>query len=493
MAKRKKLYIVGIDAGVLWIISRLHKKYDMKGFDYFINEGGLREMPSTSPPVSSAAWPSIYTGKKPGEHGIMDFLHLDKNYDRQIIYYETQKHKPFWEVLAQKGIRSLCITPPMVLEKSSTHNVDLITGWPLSPSYNSKELESAAKKFGFKGEQDLGIDLDKQSIPLQKATKSYVESIQSRSEMAKYLIKKNDYDLVMVCYTETDRIIHYALNKKDWEKYVAPVYKSASDFLEWIVEYAKSEKDGASVMLFSDHGSQPVRNKFLTNTWLIDNGYASLRSSKPKPKKNGIGLKTKRYVSERIMKLKIRRAVYNKMPAFMKRSVEKMLDESLTTYPQVGEHIKIQESDLDMANTKVFSAVSYGPDGMMWINDSRFSKPGVKDSQTSRVKNEIIAKLKKLKTKDGKQLVLKIIDGKKYYKDAKSFIAPDILFELAPGNIVDFSYYSSNGIFMEPELARSGDHSQNGIFGWIGSGLKANKKGTTIYDIYPYIMKYFER
>ena len=63
----------------------------------------------------------------------------------------------------------------------------------------------------------LGLNLDKQAMPLEEAARSYTQSIESRSEMAKYLIKKNDYDLVLVCYTETDRIIHYALNKKDWE------------------------------------------------------------------------------------------------------------------------------------------------------------------------------------------------------------------------------------------------------------------------------------
>ena len=487
--------MIGLDAAVLWIVSKLYKKYDMKGFEYFMDEGGLRDLESTCPPVSAAAWPSIYTGKRPDEHGIMDFLHIDRNYDRQLIYYEPEKHSPFWEVLARKGFRSLCITPPMVLQKSSAKNVDMITGWPLQPKYGSKELESAAKKFGFDGERDLGVELDKQAMPLEEAARSYTQSIESRSEMAKYLIKKNDYDLVLVCYTETDRIIHYALNKKDWEKFIAPVYKSASDFLEWIVDYTRAQEEESTIILFSDHGSQPIRNKFLTNTWLIDNGYATLQPGKTKPKMKGSAIGAKRYISERIMKLKIRRTVYNRMPAFMKRSVEKMMAESLADYKEDPEHIKIQESDLDMGKTRVFSAVSNGPDGMLWINDSRFSKPAVKKGETERLKREIVDKLKGLKTKDGKKLVLKVIDGRKYYKNAKSFIAPDIMFELSPGNVVDFTYYSSSGIFMRPEEWRSGDHSQNGIFGCINNKAKTklDKKDPSVYDIYPFVIDYFSK
>ncbi len=465
----------------------------MKGFEHFIRDGGLREMESTYPPVSAAAWPSIYTGKKPDEHGVMDFLYIDKNYDRQLIYYEPERHNPFWEVLARNGLRSLCITPPMVLQKSNSKNVDLITGWPLPPRYGSKELERIAKRFGFSGEQDLGVDLDKQAMPLEKATKAYQQSIESRSEMAKYLIKKNDYDLVLVCYTETDRIIHYSLNKKDWERFVAPVYKSASDFLEWLIDYTKAQEGESAIVLFSDHGSQPIRSKFLPNTWLIDNGYAALQPGKTGPQKKGPVIKAKRYLSERIMKIKIRRAVYNSMPAFMKRSVEKMMDESLIDYGGDTEHMKIMESDLNMAKTRVFSAVSGGPDGMMWINDSRFSKPAVTKREVPALREEIIEKLKRLKTKDGKALVTKVIDGRKYYKNTKSFIAPDILFELSPGNIVDFSFYSSSGIFMEPEVWRSGEHSQNGILGCITNNTKTSldKKEPSVYDIYPFVMDYF--
>jgi predicted AlkP superfamily phosphohydrolase/phosphomutase len=493
MVKRKKLYVIGLDGVSLWIISRLAKRQRMKGFEYLINEGRLMEMASTIPPVSAAAWPSIYSGKKPGEHGVMDFIHIDKNYTRQLIYYDMEKHQPFWEELAKKGFRSLAITPAMVLQKSRSKNVDMMTGWPLQPSFNSKQLEGAAKRFRFNGEPDLGTELDNRKITLEKATELYKASMHSRAEMSKYMIKENDYDIAFVCFTETDRIQHYALNRKNWEDYLAPIYKEASDFIEWILEYSKKQKEDALILVISDHGGQPVRNKFLANTWLIDNGYAALKTGSTKTKGKGPAHPLKRYISERVMKIKIRRAIYNKMPAFMKKAAEEFLNEGLVQ-EHGKEHIKIQESDLAIGETKVFSAVSYGPVGMMWINDSRFSKPAVKRADTDRIRREIMEKLGKLKTKEGKRLVLEIIDGRKYYKGSKSFIAPDILFELESGYIVDFSFYSSSGIFMKPELARSGDHEPNGIFGYVNNSsanVNMDKKETSVYDIYKYIMEYY--
>jgi predicted AlkP superfamily phosphohydrolase/phosphomutase len=482
MSTKKKIYIIGIDSAPLWIISKLYKKYKMKGFSRFIDHGLLKEMRSTMPPVTAAAWPSIYTGKEPKEHGMMDFLHIDRNYTRQLMYYDPEEHNPFWEVLAKKGLKSLVVTPAMVLKKSKSQNVDIITGWPLQPSYGSKELERAAKKFGFTGEPDLGIDLDKRSLPLAKATELYTKS----------MIKKKDYDVVFVCFTETDRIQHYALNRKDWEKYLAPLYKAVSDFVEWTIDYTESRKEDSTVIIVSDHGSQPVYNKFLVNGWLADNGYATLKVGKSGKRANGSHVQdVKRQISERVMKLKIRRAVYNAMPAFMKKAAEKMIEESLGE-SQDGEHIKIQESDWNMRNTKAFAAVSYGPMGMIWINDERFSEPAVKKNERTKIKKEIMAKLAKLKSKDGKRLIENIVDGNKYYEGAKHFIIPDILFELREGNIVDFSYYSSQGIFMKPEIFRSGDHTKNGIIGIFNSKNANVPQRLSVSDVFPIIVDNFK-
>ncbi len=484
---QKKLYIIGIDSAPLWIISHLYKKYKMRGFEHFINEGTLTDLESTMPPVTAAAWPSIYSGEHPKGHGVIDFLYIDKNYTRQLIYYEPEGHKPFWEELSERGKRSLVVTPPMVLQKTKSKNVDLITGWPLEPRYGSKELEAAADKFGFKGEPDIGVDLDKKTLPLDKARMLYDQSIKARSEMSKYLIKKKDYDLVFVCFTETDRIQHYALNKPNWEKYVAPLYASISSFVEWVIDYSKSKNEDSMVLLVSDHGAQPVKNKFLLNTWLIDNGYAAIRQDKMNVRKRGRMQNAKRYISERIMKLKIRRVVYNVMPSFMKTTVEKMIDESLEE-GQDNEHLKIQETDFDMGKTRAFAAVSYGPVGMIWINDSRFSKPTVKHDYKEKLKSEIIAKLSRLKTEEGDRLVIEILDGSKYYKGSKSFIPPDILIELKKETIIDFSYYSTSGIFMKPEIYRSGDHTRNGIFGTT----KHIRKSVSLYELKDLIVNYFK-
>ena len=71
---RKKLYMVGVDSAPLWIVKYLSNKYRMRGFDAFFRKGFLKEIESTLPPLSGPAWPSIYTGLEPRQHGVIDFL-----------------------------------------------------------------------------------------------------------------------------------------------------------------------------------------------------------------------------------------------------------------------------------------------------------------------------------------------------------------------------------------------------------------------------------
>ncbi|MDE1870091.1 MAG: alkaline phosphatase family protein [Candidatus Micrarchaeota archaeon] len=500
-AKRRKLYLIGVDAAPLWAILELSQKYEMKGFSRFLKGGTLNELESTLPPVTAAAWPSIYTGLEPKDHGVMDFVYLDRNYVKQLIYYDSKKNPPFWDKLAKSGVRSLILTPAMVLTLSDSKNIDMVTGWPLEPKYSSEELRKAAKKFGFRGEPEIGVDLDKGVVPIAEGSKKYCKSIKARAEMGKYLIKKNDYDLVFVCFTETDRIQHYSFNNKNWSDYIHPLYENISEFIEWVVNYSKKMGEDAEIMLVSDHGAQPIYDKFLPNAWLIKENYAKLKrdvdnETGPSSKKTqGLNAGIKDYVVDKALRWRMRRVVYQKMPDFVKKMADRIVEEDRTNMDSKG-YLKISDEDIDMRQTRAFASVSFGPVGMIWINDGRFAAPGIPSSKRSALKKELMERIGKLKDREGGRLVEGVFDGGAYYKDSGSFISPDILFLLRKNYIVDFTYYSKDTLFMKPEIYRSGDHTMQGIFGVLDSGAHTRrsliKKKMSVYDIAPLILKYFD-
>ena len=337
-------------------------------------------------------------------------------------------------------------------------------------------------------------------IDANEASRRYVESVKSRAEMSKQLIEKNDYDMAFICFTESDRIQHYSLNKPDWESCVAPVYKGISDFLEWIIAYTKRKNEQSLVMLVSDHGAQPIRLKFLLNAWLINNGYAVLKpgiaEQYKKPAVEGKAKGSAKYkLREMVLKSSARKIVYDKLPASAKRLTGKVMGSVLAS-ASGEEYTRIHDFDFEMGKTSAFTSVSNDPVGMIWINDDRFATPVVQRKDKEKVKKEIMEGLGKLKAEDGERLVTALYDGTDYYKDTKLFIAPDILVAVRDGYMIDVKNYSVTQTFMPPELAKSGDHTMNGIFGVIANNCGPDKNAesgeeTSVYSVKPRIMKFF--
>ena len=495
---KRPLYIIGIDSAAGWIIEELKKNgYDVKGFDEFVKVGFMRDMESTMPPMTGPAWPSIYTGAKPKEHGIPDFFKVKKDYSKEVTFYDPSIKPPFWDVLARKGITSLLVTPAMALQLSRHKEVDMITGFPLPPRFGSERLKAAAKKYGFEGEVEdiesggerIGIEakMKKGEITLAEASKEYTANIRKRSMLSLDLMKKKDYDLVFVCFTETDRMQHFSLNKTEWMSYVGPLYEAISEFMLDISAIARKKK--GSVILLSDHGAQPVREKFLINTWLARNGYARL--NKEVSSGNEERSNVKYVIREKLMKSKLR-SVYHKSPEHVKKVVRKVLQKGFSGGGG-GEYTRIHDFDFDMKQTWAFASTAYGIMSMIFINDSRFENGVVKSSDKKRLKAYLKADLMKIKDKNGKKIIKEVIDAEQYYRGGRLFIAPDLLVEAAEGYILDIFNYSSSTYFMVPELAKSGDHKREGILGMLEFGSRKTKprKRYNVEDVYNIVMDHF--
>ncbi|MDE1857339.1 MAG: alkaline phosphatase family protein [Candidatus Micrarchaeota archaeon] len=488
----RKMYLIGIDAAPLWLLNDIRKGYDLKGFDIFYSNGSMRNMESVLPPMTGPAWPTIYTGLKPGQHGVPDFFRLRSDYVRDVAYFNPETAKPFWYSLAEHGMKSLLVTPAMAVTLPKMDGVDMITGFPLPPRFSSDSIKRVADKHRFKGELE-GVEsgMKEGKVTLAQASKSYVGTIERRSEVSIELIERNGYDISFICFTETDRMQHFSLNNPDWREYVGPLYEKISEFLLWVESRAR--KEGAQVLLVSDHGAQPIREKFLLNAWLIRNGYAAL---KPKvlediraASTHGAGLKYN--VREKMLKSGLRK-VYDRMPHRIKKAGREILGAAFSG-ASGGAYTRIHDFDIDMDNTRAFAAVSNGPVCTIFINDNRFDKGTVAKSGRARLRNEIVSKLRGIRDASGRKVVVEIFDGLEYYKGTKRFIPPDIMAEAREGCMFDVFNFSERSDFMKPELAKSGDHIRNGIFAAepFRKSLLAGAPRPDLTCINPMVLRYF--
>ncbi len=487
--RSKKLYMIGMDSVPLWILKELRKDKGMEIFDRLLKDGTLMDMESTLPPMTGPAWPSIYTGLKPGEHGVPDFFVMKSDYTPDLVYYDSSEVPPFWRDLAASGKRCLVITPATDIRLPDYENIDMLTGFPLPAKTNSRDLEQLMKKYGFHGEPDIEPDIKAGKMSLAEASKAFVNSVKTRIAIATEMMSRNDYDFVYVCFTETDRLQHFVMGNERRKEYILPLYREIASFLRRLIEIV--DREGSMIIIVSDHGMQPISSKFLINSWMINNGYAQLKESFIKSlSKSGSGASLSYNLREKLLKTKLRR-VYDKMPHQVKSATFKVIGSAFSGSAS-GDYVRIHLFDLDMGHTAAFAAIANEPVSTIWINDSRFASPTVSDAAKARLKARLVSDLKRIRTPEGKKLIVNIMDGRSYYGKTSKFMAPDLFIEADKGYTIDLFNYSPNTDFMKPEGAKSGDHLRHGIFGFYPKAAGIGKPKMRVYDVASIILKYFK-
>jgi predicted AlkP superfamily phosphohydrolase/phosphomutase len=495
MDGRKKLYIIGVDSAPLWIIKDLQKQYRLSGFTKFLDEGVLMDMESTMPPMTGPSWPSIYTGFRPGAHGVPEFLKMERNYTKSVVYYDTRIKAPFWDVMAKQGYKCLVVTPAMLVKPSDEPNVDMITGFPLPAKFSSKRIRDIAGKHGFSGEPEIEKEMKSGELSLKDSASIYLGGgTKKRIAVSKELIDGGDYDLAFICFTEQDRMQHFSLNKPEWKDLVMPFYEEISDFLLWV--HARAEKEGAEVMVISDHGAQPIDEKFITNGWMINNGFIKLDESIEKSMRKNGGGKIKYSMREKLLKTTLRKKVYDKLPKIGKNVVKTIVKKGLSGTSE-GDYMRIHDFDFDMGKTLAFASIANCPVCTIYINDSRFDKGIVKQEEKQALKQKIREELMKVKNDKEEQIILETWDADGYYEGTNLFIAPDVFAEIRPGYIMDaFGFLKSGKLFIKPEPAKCGDHLRNGIFGILNYGNRIDyaaiaRQKLYVYNVAPTVFKLF--
>jgi predicted AlkP superfamily phosphohydrolase/phosphomutase len=494
MAKQKPLYLIGIDSAPLWVLQKLKNSEGMEAFSKLLDDGAIHNLESTLLPVTAASWPTIYTGLQPPKHGVPEFLVITKDYVPDVTFFDTKKSEPFYYKLARSGFKCLVITPAMDVTlppKDVDKNLDIITGFPLPPKTNKVHLKQAMNRFEFRGEPEIDQKIQRGELGKDKAVAAYTDAINRRAHVAEDLMADEDYDLVYVCFTETDRIQHFFLNDDEEEKYLLPLYSAISRYISYVLKLI--EKDNGTLMIVSDHGAQKVEQEFLINSWMVSKGYAKLRyNEEPKsatkaPAKKGM----RQNLREAIFKSRLR-DLYERVPYHAKKVAFSIFATFLPAAEEEG-YTRVLLTDFDMSKTRAFGAISVLPVSSIWINDSRFRNGIVKNSDVPKVKREIIEALKRIKDKKGTNLITKIVDGREYYGNKTSFIPPDIIFEVSKNyNIDPYHISSTSSIFMEPREVSITNHTSYGIFGFYPKGKdKPKKANVSVADIHDIILKHF--
>jgi len=153
------------------------------------------------PPITVPAWMVMMTGKNPGKLGIYGFRHRRGNsYNEGYMVNSTHiKEKTVWEILAEKGKKSIVIGVPPSYPVRPLRNVTIVSCF-LTPSQekdftNPPELKEEILKLT---DGKYLFDVTFRIEDRENIRKELFEMTQKRFDVAEHLAKKQYWDFFYV-------------------------------------------------------------------------------------------------------------------------------------------------------------------------------------------------------------------------------------------------------------------------------------------------------
>ena len=271
----RRTIIIGLDGVPFGLLNDLAGKGVMKNTREIISRGVFKKMQSSLPEVSSVAWSSIITGANPAEHGIFGFTDLFPNtYNLRFPDFNNLRIPPFWTEIPGKSI---------IINVPSTYPVREMNGAHISGFVSIDFEKSVYPPSLIVKLQELDYRLDVDSEKAHESMESFLSdldrTLKARIQAYRYLWDTQNWQLFMLVFTGTDRLMHFL-----WDAYEDENHKYHRDLLthfqkidDAIGEISVNLREDDLLFMLSDHGFEKLDKDVYISYLLRKEGFLRFR------------------------------------------------------------------------------------------------------------------------------------------------------------------------------------------------------------------------
>src|SRR6056297_2465358 len=256
--------LIGLDGVCLPVLEPLIDEGAVPNIAALCDESAVAPLESQLPPWTPSAWPSLYTGKNPGKHGVYDFLTFD-GYDWDVVNRSTVKARTVWELLSMHGYESVVVNAP-VTHPPRAFDGALVPGYMAPEAPDCHPSGTLAELREELGDYKLYADNSRSESTTAERIDTYRELVGMRGAAFRYLLADRDPDFGFLQFQQTDTVFH---EYPDDREAVRAVYEAVDRELGAVFEAC----DPDLTLLVSDHGLGPMNGReFRCNEFLRDRG-----------------------------------------------------------------------------------------------------------------------------------------------------------------------------------------------------------------------------
>jgi predicted AlkP superfamily phosphohydrolase/phosphomutase len=287
---KPRTVIIGLDGVPFSLVNDLIKKGTFGHMAGLSQEGYFGRMEVTIPEISSVSWSSFMTGTQCGRHGIFGFMDLRPgSYDLFFPNFLNLQVPTIWDDLGRVQKRSVVINLPSTYPAREIPGV-LIAGFvaiDLNKAVFPATLIPVLKDLDYR----IDIDTTKARQDHEYLVADLHRTLDTREKTLGHLWTQEDWDVLMVVVTGTDRVNHYLWNAYEDEEHpyhsaFLDYYQAVDRFVDRIFQryqdLAVPDEGRHRFFILSDHGFTGIRSEVYLNRWLQENGFLRFNRKSPR-------------------------------------------------------------------------------------------------------------------------------------------------------------------------------------------------------------------
>ncbi|OQX87235.1 hypothetical protein B6D60_04300 [candidate division KSB1 bacterium 4484_87] len=270
----KKMLLIGLEGATFRQIKKLMQQQKLPFFSRFYNSGVHAQLIAPYPVNRASSWASFFSGKRPGNHNLFDFLDHHKNPAApELLMADSGTHKWLWDILNQTELKTIFFNIPIMSAPKAVNGV-FVSGFATPEGEKIAFPDSLNKEIAKQlGHIEIGL-------PARKKNGDYfhtaLEMAKKQFTIFRDLLTNQEWNLALLTTNILDRLLPIYWNDPDK---IEHVYRELDSLLA-MIEQALA--DDVSIIIFSNFGYSPVSKKFFVNEWLWEQGWQQRRISTEK-------------------------------------------------------------------------------------------------------------------------------------------------------------------------------------------------------------------
>lgn len=225
-ATKPRVLFIGLDGGDADLIEKWCQEGVLPNLSQMRSRGTWARMQTTAEVLHVSAWPSIYTGAAPDEHGLYHAYVMHPGGQSPVRPRPDRSPVPFlWKLLSDRGKRCIIMDAFMTCPLQNFNGTQIVDWgtwtWFSEPSITPESLKKEVQnKFGpYPAEDHSKVGMTPPPDP-QGFHRRLLAAVAKKTQVVKWLMDREDWDLFLVVFGESHPAGHYFWHYHD-ESYIA--------------------------------------------------------------------------------------------------------------------------------------------------------------------------------------------------------------------------------------------------------------------------------